>query len=276
MPCYHPLRASRTRSGQVLLGKEQPDSEPLSLPCGNCIGCKTANARAWALRCHLELHRHKHAAFTTLTYNERTLPPTLQKRDLQLFFKRLRKSVGATRSIRFFGCGEYGEQNKRPHYHAIIFGLSKESRDVIEKAWGLGITHTVNATPATIAYTAGYTAKKLGKQDRATERVDPETGEVFRWQPPFLQMSRRPGIGGHAREHINSWRSFAIHNGNKVPVPRFLHEAWKQTATPLQIEELLYEKQLTALTRNTTKETLKAAEKDAITRQQLRRSKRKI
>ena len=38
------------------------------------------------------------------------------------FMKRLRKRFKGKR-IRFYMCGEYGEQFDRPHFHACIFGV---------------------------------------------------------------------------------------------------------------------------------------------------------
>lgn len=236
-----------------------------------------ANARAWALRCTLELEQHRSATFTTLTYNDQRLPPTLEKTHLALFLKRLRKRMGPTRPIRFFACGEYGEQNGRPHYHALLYGASTKDADTIEETWGQGFTSTYDVTPAAISYVAGYSAKKIGYAKEAqTQRVDPETGEVYRWQPPFLQMSRRPGIGGEARQFTQSWRLYAVHNGTRIPVPRYLHEAWKESATEQQIEELIDEKSKLALHRDTTPERLAAAEQIAIRKQKERSERRKL
>lgn len=248
---------------------------PLLLPCGGCLGCRAAKAKAWALRCKLELQQHNSATFTTLTYDQETLPPTLQKRDLQLWLKRLRKEMGAARPLRFFACGEYGEQTARPHYHAILYGTNIADRQLVQDTWGLGHTRTERITPARIAYTAGYCQKKIGyMREAALERVDPDTGEVYRWQPPFLQMSRRPGIGGHARQHADSWRLYAIDDGARMPVPRFLHEAWKKTATREQQEELLYEK--SKIAKGTTKEQIAAAEQIAIRKQEINADRRKF
>lgn len=271
------MPAFRTAAGAVHLWNEVPDSLPLRLPCGGCLGCRTAQAKAWTLRCQLELSSHDRAAFATLTYDEEHCPPTLRRRDLQLFIKRTRKALGNKRALRFFSCGEYGERTLRPHYHAILYNLDDRDGDLIHDAWGQGHTKTANVTRASIAYTAGYTAKKIGwRETAAEERIDYSTGEIYKWQPPFLQMSRRPGIGGEARKYKNSWRLFAIHDGTRMPVPRFLHEAWKQQATPLQLEDLLYEKSQLAAKKTINDDSLKAAEQIAIAKQYLQSQRRNL
>lgn len=279
MPCYHPLAAWRAKNGTVALGKELPDSASLQLPCGGCLGCRTAAAKAWALRAMLELHQHEKTAFTTLTYDETNKPPTLRKRDLQLFLKRFRKEMGAARPIRFFASGEYGETTNRPHYHAVLYGASEADADIIHHTWGLGHTDTDPITPARIAYTAGYVAKKIGwRHQAAPEQIDYNTGELYHWQPPFLQMSRRPGIGADARQYTNSWRTYAVNNGTKQKVPRYLHDAWKSQATPEQLEQLAYElaqKRITLTSHNTT-ERLEAAELIAKKAQEIQADRRKL
>lgn len=275
MACYHPLRAWRTRAGEVVLHKERPDSFGLLLPCGGCLGCRLASAKAWALRCRLELQLHPAAAFSTLTYDEKNLPLTLQKRDLQLWLKRLRKESKAR--VRFFASGEYGEKFGRPHYHAILYGLdaSKDSK-LVESSWGLGRTETTVVTPRRIAYCAGYTSKKVGYMRYTDDDlVDPETGEVIgKWEAPFITMSRKPGLGGHARQWAQSWRSFATQDGFKLPVPRYLHESWKATASAEEKEELLYEKSL--MQKNLTEDQLYQKEQTQIKKQSIQADGRKL
>lgn len=274
VPCYRPLQAWRTVENKVSLTRQPPPLAELSLPCGRCIGCRMAAAKSWSLRCRLELMRHEAAAFVTLTYDQANLPSTLEKRDLQLFFKRLRKANGP---FRFFACGEYGERGARPHYHGILFGIHHSSRDLIGDTWGLGRTHTGTVTPDSIAYVAGYTFKKCGveSQKRITE-CDEDGVVTYEYQPPFIQMSRRPGIGGDARSRFTqSWRSYAVLDGVKMPVPRFLHEAWKNTATPQEALTLQKEKAL-GPQRETSETQRKAAEQIAIAKQNLRRDTRRL
>lgn len=277
MPCNQPMPAWRnSQSGIVSLGREIPDSTQLQLPCGGCLGCRKAQAQAWTLRCLLESQDHERSIFTTLTYDGGSLPPTLQRRDIQLFYKRLRKRV--KQKIRHFTCGEYGEQNNRPHYHSIIFGASLEDTDRINLAWAQGHTKTESVTPRRIAYTAGYVAKKYFVPKWITdEYVDYTTGEIYEWQQPFLQMSRRPGIGNSARRHTQSWRDFAVLNGTRIPVPKYLHSAWEEIATTDEKEERDYEKYLRSLTKERmTAQQLAASEEIAKAANKLTAERRKL
>lgn len=267
MACYHPLTAYRSKAGAISLHKaKDPDSTRLELPCGGCLGCRLVQRQAWALRCQLELVDHPHAIFATATYSDDNLPLTLSKRDLQLWIKRLRK----TYKFRFFATGEYGERTSRPHYHAIMFGISELETPRLEKTWGQGHVRVYPATPANIAYTAGYCQKKIDYKRFPHEKIEPTTGEVYEWQPPFITMSKNPGLGHKAKKYLESWRLYAVKDGHKMPVPRYLHDAWKAQATPEQLEQLNYEK--SQLKRHTN---LEAAEKIAIKQQELNGDKRR-
>ncbi|AYP28714.1 MAG: putative replication initiation protein [Microviridae sp.] len=147
--------------------------------------------------------------FVTLTYDPEHLPspPSLQPRDMQLWMKSLRSSVSRkpelwkhnpNSPVRFFLCGEYGTHNKRPHYHAIIYnarpvdekkcGAMLYTSETLTETWQKGDVRFGNVTPSSAAYVAGYTTKKMEGVP-----VCDENGEVL--TPPFLRMSRRPGIG---------------------------------------------------------------------------------
>ena len=86
--------------------------------------CRIALSREWATRVLHESDYWDHSCFTTLTYNNEHLPKdgSLHKDELQKFFKRLRKYLG-DRKMKYFACGEYGDEGHRPHYHAILFGI---------------------------------------------------------------------------------------------------------------------------------------------------------
>lgn len=252
MPCVHPIPATRGKSGMDLskqrdvrfFGDRDADfllsTAQYLLPCGSCVGCQISRAREWAIRCSLELQLHPVASFVTLTYHDKYVPPTLSrgpKGHLSRFMRYLRRDVG---KFRFFACGEYGEQRGRPHYHAILFGTA--NREAAQAAWSKGFVTMSEVTPERVSYTAGYCAKKLGFFRPKGEEVDYDTGELYVHQPPFLQMSRRPGVAGDFRRFSRSWRSSAIWQGRPFPVPRFLHASWKESASESELARLELEK----------------------------------
>lgn len=248
MPCHAPIQAAQSQlTGRIRLGlgvrllgdraDEALAAAPLLLPCGSCVGCQISRAREWAIRCSLEQQLHREVSFVTLTYADKYCPPTLSRPDLSLFFRYLRRKVG---KVRFFGCGEYGERRHRPHYHAILFGSA--DLEAAQRSWGKGFVTLEPVTPARISYTAGYCAKKLGFHRPKGEEIDYSTGEIYRHQPPFLQMSRRPGIGGDFRKHWRSWRRSAIWQGRPFPVPRFLHASFRENASESDLASLELEK----------------------------------
>lgn len=166
----------------------------LPLPCNQCMPCRINNRRVWTSRMYLELLQHRQSCFVTLTYDPANLPVggTLVRRDLQLYLKRLRKSVYPLQ-VRYFGVGEYGDNTFRPHYHVVLYGLGRMDHDAITKSWGLGLVHIGDVTMNSIQYVAGYVTKKMTKKDDI--RLGGRT-------PEFALMSRRPGIGSKAAEQM--------------------------------------------------------------------------
>lgn len=214
------------------------------VPCGHCADCRADYAREWSNRCLLELDDNGgFGCFLTLTYNDFNLPldddgPTLRKRDLQLFMKRLRWSFSDKR-IRFFACGEYGSHTQRPHYHVILFGLGlsdfgdcivkKHNKlghplwisDRLSTIWPYGYHLIGSVTKESCDYVARYTIKKQFDLDSKGKYP----AHVL---PPFTLCSRRPGIGMLRRDAIilGSDLSERIvcdgHNGSvyTFPVPK--------------------------------------------------------
>lgn len=149
-----------------------------------------------------ELQLHDTGCFLNLTYDETHLPEgqTLVRRDIQLFLKRLRKARGA---FRFMYCGEYGDANLRPHYHAIIFGLDFRhdqrplrrshsgemlySSPSLTSTWSLGEASIGSVTFESCAYVARYIVKKVTGPDAVAHYGDR--------LPEFFQPSLKPGLG---------------------------------------------------------------------------------
>lgn len=143
-------------------------TEKVPVPCGRCPSCKFRRVNEWVFRLLQQDKISSAAHFVTLTYDTRSVPitshgfMTLQKSDTQNFFKRLRKLLPKHEQIKYYICGEYGTQNLRPHYHAIIFGCSDPQLFV--DAWRLdgvpiGQVHIGTVSSDSIAYTMKYIDK---------------------------------------------------------------------------------------------------------------------
>lgn len=200
--------------------------QDVPVPCGKCPPCKLRRVNSWVFRLLQEEKISEHAHFITLTYDTDHVPITnnhfmgLSKRDLQLFFKRLRKGG---QSIKYYAVGEYGTIHKRPHYHLITFGLS-DVRDYngelrsesIDKSWRLGDTHIGQVSANSIAYTCKYINKpKTVPQHSRDDRI-----------PEFSLMSKGLGKNYLTPEviqfHIEDLsRNYVVVDGHKRALPKY-------------------------------------------------------
>lgn len=248
-------------------------TNPISIPCGGCIGCRTRKMEEWGVRCTHEAQMHERSSFITLTYDDEHLPDdySVRPRILQLFMKKLRKSLVS--KIRFFGVGEYGEENLRPHYHALIFGYDFSSdrkhwkdtpdgplytSEALEKVWGNGFCTIGSVDAKSARYCAGYTLKKIGGDKAASHylRHHPK-GHLVAVLPEFHRASNRPGIG-------ESW--FRKYHADCFPSD-FLVVDGKQVQVPLYYFRKLKEEEAKALKRSRTAKRVKV--KDNATKERL-------
>lgn len=250
MPCYRPITAWQFRKAGMLHKSGKPRlqfglsamayaekrpqyAEKLELPCGKCVGCKLKKAGEWSLRCVLELRSHMSGCFLTLTYNPKSIPGdwSLNRIDLQLFWKRLRKYLskqpGAPK-IRYVACGEYGEKLGRPHYHACVFGWAPSdlvrtennpgAKDPLYKSatldhiWGLGNVLVGTLTAKSAGYTARYALKKQEWHGRAAG----ESGKMR----PYVVASQGIGRNFFKANAESLFRNdFVIHPETLTQVP---------------------------------------------------------
>lgn len=254
MPCYYPMQAYRARSlnesgkrGIVFSLKDGYQDMPVTLPCGQCIGCRLERSRQWAVRCVHEAQMYDDNCFITLTYSNDFLPPdgSLSVRDFQLFMKRLRKRFGD--GIRFFHCGEYGEKFRRPHYHALLFNFDFVDKTLwkevngqklyrskaLEELWPYGHSSVGTATFESAAYVARYIMKKVNGDDSFLHyaNVDVDTGEVLSvLKPEYTTMSRRPGIGKAWFDKFGSDvfpRDEVVVRGKKMRPPKYYDSVYE-------------------------------------------------
>lgn len=159
--------------------------------CGQCMPCRFNRRRVWTGRLLLESDLYPVSCFATLTYDKDHVPGELVPRDLQLFLKRLRKRL-FPQKVRFYGVGEYGDVNLRPHFHIVLFGvgaglkvglhgakvngvIQRNCSCVICESWTDGLVHVGEVNDKTLAYTCKYVTKMMtSKKDKRLEGKYPE------------------------------------------------------------------------------------------------------
>jgi hypothetical protein len=210
--------------------KEQIKGEHIPFPCGKCPPCKKRRTSGWSFRLVKEGERSKSALFITLTYDTEFVPitpngyMTLELKDLQKFFKRLRKLTNE--KLKYYAVGEYGSTKKRPHYHIILFNANQEH---VKRAWALnnhniGNYHIGNVSAASIGYTLKYMSKKSQipmhqNDDRKKE---------------FSVMSK--GLGSnYLTDAMIKWHKNALEERMYVPI-----EDGKKIAMPRYYKDKMY------------------------------------
>lgn len=248
--------------------------------------------------------------FVTLTYNEENLPRDgtlsvpkyeirknkkgeevkvqVESSDFQKFMKRLRKRFICPKHkketrIRFFHCGEYGSNTKRPHYHAILFNMDFPDKEVwqindlkqpvyrseiLEKLWPQGFSTIGAVTFESAAYVARYVTKKITGEEalEAYNSIDHETGEILKeLEPEYCTMSRRPGI---ARDWYDQFKGdcypkdFVTVNGKKMNPPKFYDKLYEiDEPMEMQLIKNKREQLRKKFASNNTPERLEAREK---------------
>lgn len=231
---------------------------------------------------------HERNCFVTLTYSDEYLPydRSLDKRDWQLFMKRLRKRLG---SVRFIACGEYGDKTRRPHWHACFFGINFDTdrsylttrngyrvytSEVLEDCWKNGLCEIGEFTPDSASYVAGYVVKKLdGLEAQRRYTVLDDFGEEMDLEPECGLMSRDPGIGlpFFYKYYRDLFSDDCAHiKGSKAPVPHF-YRNWFADLYPEESEKLKKRRAERAEAQAYTAQTRTAAYETLLSRRKMYR-----
>lgn len=165
--------------------------------------------------------------------------------------KRLRKYLGPT-PVRYFHCGEYGEQFGRPHHHACLFGTdfsdkilwkSKDgvrlyTSETLNRLWGHGFTTLGDVTFDSAAYVARYIVKKI-----TGDQAPAHYGKKL---PEYCTMSRggkQKGSRGLAAEWFDKYstdlypKDFTVIRGNRMKIPKYYDKRYELT-NPTEYEIL--------------------------------------
>lgn len=209
--------------------------------CGKCPECLKNKQRELALRLQYDLNSKRcfESLFITLTYDDKHLEydtidqktgeiyqlPSVSKSTIQKYLKRVRKLLdydSEKTSLLYYFTGEYGS-TKRPHYHAIIYGLGENTfriplKTALKQCWNLCDWSQISETKCfqstkSIASNM-YVAKHQVKRCKGTQ-----------FQAPYFQL-RSKGIG---YEFFNNQKDvnfleqnmfLILDNKYKVPAPR--------------------------------------------------------
>ena len=257
--CTRPLTAfSNPEGGRPIFGYEgvRLGLPKLQLPCGRCPECARDYYTQWATRGSRELSRWDHSIFITLTYDDEHLPPnnSLDKREVQLFIKKVKKYFGSTKEnpIRQTYCGEYGEHTKRPHYHVILYNCIFPDRkkhyvssgghqvyqsETLSRLWGNGFAEFGIATPGSIAYLYKYILKKKTRREKQNPLLIERDGITYEVAHEFIESSRNPGIGAHLRGSKSLHKGYLSVNGVRSKLPKYYLE-WLRVNEPDIFDEI--------------------------------------
>jgi hypothetical protein len=268
MACTNPKKAwkyGQTKNGKQALTFKRPNVHPepeiQMVSCGTCESCKLSYAAEWATRIVHHFQTVKVGCFLTLTYNEENLPSdkSVNPEEVRLFIKRLRKKI-YPQKIKYFACGEYGENKSRPHYHIIVLGYdfvdkrywSKSNTGhinyrspTLEKLWTKGHSTIGDVTYESAGYVARYTFKKQ-KGAGPPEFVDKETGEVHKVTPEFIRMSQGIGKEWWQKYKADTYKDYLNVSNRKNKVPRY-YDKQLEKEEPKRLEKIKKKREESAL-----------------------------
>lgn len=262
MQCISPIPASQDDAGNIVYSSAKASKGLIgfTFPCRRCLACRLNIAREKAVRCLHEAKMHEGNIFLTLTYSDEHLPSDkLYYPDWQNFIQALRQKVycnAKTKEARnalyipYMVTGEYGELNKRPHWHALLFNYyPRDARPkytthaeqtvhtsaTIDSLWKKGNSEFGTVTIDSAGYVARYAAKKLvhGKDHEHDFH-------------PIHKTSSRRAIGRSWIEkyyqHVFDHGFVVLPNGSLCKVPRYYLD-WLKKYKPDQWEKYVTGKQ---------------------------------
>lgn len=240
MKCFNPIKvplseeAKQMRQQRLYLPLEERFANYINVPCGKCAACLARKRSDWSFRLHHEVKCSSSCYFITLTYDDLNVPietcadnkvhEVVSKEDVQLFMKRLRKSIEPYK-IRYFLVSEYGPKTLRPHYHMLLFNFPLELKhkltDYVYSAWSFGFIRCDPVTPARIHYVTSYCLDYALLPSYLPKN--------------FMLCSRRPGLGSayldndkFVKYHHDTLDGFGHISTNgthiKTKLPRYLSD----------------------------------------------------
>lgn len=242
MHCIRPIKVSQTFDGTLAYKSKSaiPGLIGWALPCRKCLPCRLNLAREKAIRAYHESKMHPNNIFLTMTYDDEHLEsPRLIYEHWQTFIKDLRDRVGYVPEDRIstMVTGEYGEKNKRPHWHALLFnyaptdpkykytsdsGFKVFTSEILSSIWERGAVEYGDVTMDSASYVCRYAAKKLVH--------GPDQDHDYH---PIHKTSSKNAIGKRWIE--KNWKFtfdngfVVLPNGSLASIPRYYTDWLKKT-----------------------------------------------
>lgn len=197
--------------------------------CNTCSHCLENRREQWLFRLLAELKLSYFGCHLTLQFDDEHLGDNiLDKRDLQLFFKRLRHHFDFT----YYAIGEYGTEDHRKHHHVAMFVKSPVSfdffHDCVLAAWPNGYVFFTSLKRRRLAYVLHYHIRP--------KEVD--------GKPTFAVCSN--GLGSFCLDD-EELRRFCISNntmmivddtGKKIPLPRYYRKKFDYILADVQTKKV--------------------------------------
>ena len=288
MGCTSPLRVWHSKEVNESTGKRgitfsdsyaYEKDMPFEIACKQCNSCLRDRSGNWGLRLYGESMQYDNNHFLTLTFDEENLhkrenPLSVDKRDMQLFNKRLRKSIASenphdkienpeefkswnkAHKLKFYQIWEYGELNNRPHYHSLLFnvpyfddlvlysqgknGDNLYKSEKLAKLWPHGQCAIGEVNMDTIGYTTNYVVNNKSGEgaEEYYSRTDLETGEVYQVEKQGSSMSK--GLGNQFYEDFRNDmypKDFITLSGRKTKLPKY-YDLLEELADPIRFDEI--------------------------------------
>lgn len=222
--CVKPITIKVEQSGPNM-----PPFRMVQVPCGKCPICVQKYQNSWMIRLSEELKDWPVSTFLTLTYRSECVPLSVNKstgesynsvckdhvvRFLKYFRTTYKRHYGKPAKFKYFFCSEYGPLTFRPHFHAIIFGLSPIELHFALAYWrkNFGFVSAKKIDLSSVKSmnnTSRYVAKYCAKGQFENPLV--ELGKV---QPTFRMMSKGLGIR-YVQKHMSQILSNSL-GGNRL------------------------------------------------------------
>ena len=268
-----------TKPIKIIVNKEE-----YTVKCGKCDTCRRERAQEWAIKLINEAKYHKEACFITLTFDNKILldknskarkygaNPSFvfnidnSKEYFKKFIKRLRKKY-KNKKISFYHVGEYGEKTKRPHHHAIVYGINfKEDRIPMElsksgkeqywsktlnELWACGRTSIQDLNSNNTIYICQYSLKKFKNKDERYKTIFSFSNRS-KISTKWIRRNYNEIIKGYLED--NEGKKFRIPQSYKDCLKKSKHEKHKRAFR-------LYEQNLYENMKLNTKEQIEQQKK---------------